>query len=110
MSQAEYAYMPTPIAPISLQGKIALITGASKGLGRSMALALGQAGATIALVSRDEAKLSGVKSEVEALGAKAEVFVADVRNEAQVLRKKSPRDAVPCKSLSTTPASTCART
>jgi NAD(P)-dependent dehydrogenase (short-subunit alcohol dehydrogenase family) len=49
-----------------------------------MALALAQAGATIALVSRDEAKLASVKAEVEALNGKAELFIADVRQEAQV--------------------------
>ena len=43
----------------SLSGKTALITGASKGLGRAMALALAEAGAHVALVSRDEAKLHG---------------------------------------------------
>ncbi len=49
-----------------------------------MALALAQAGATIALVSRDEAKLASVKAEVEAVNGKAELFIADVRQEAQV--------------------------
>ncbi len=67
-----------------LSGKAALITGASKGLGRAMALALSSAGATIALVSRDAAKLAGVQSEISAAGGKAEVFVADVGSEAQV--------------------------
>jgi NAD(P)-dependent dehydrogenase (short-subunit alcohol dehydrogenase family) len=70
--------------PSSLQGKIALITGASKGLGKAMALSLSQAGATIALASRDEAKLQGVKQEIESSGGRAEVFVADVKDEQQV--------------------------
>ncbi len=70
----------------SLHGKIALITGASKGLGKAMALALSQAGATIALASRDEGKLQDVKREVESSGGKAEVFLADVKDEAQVER------------------------
>ena len=70
----------------SLEGRIALITGASKGLGRAMALALGKAGATIALVSRDQQKLEGVAAEVQAMGAKAHVFVADVSQEDQVHR------------------------
>ena len=51
-----------------------------------MALALSQAGATIALVSRDEGKLQDVKREVESSGGKAEVFLADVKDEAQVER------------------------
>ena len=70
----------------SLHGKIALITGASKGLGKAMALALNQAGATIALVSRDEGKLQDVKREIESSGGKADVFLADVKDEAQVER------------------------
>ena len=42
---------------ISLKGKVTVITGASRGLGRAMALALGGAGAKLALVSRNRAKL-----------------------------------------------------
>jgi NAD(P)-dependent dehydrogenase (short-subunit alcohol dehydrogenase family) len=70
----------------SLNGKIALITGASKGLGKAMALALSQAGATIALVSRDETKLQAVKREIEESGGKADLFIADVKDEQQVER------------------------
>jgi len=51
-----------------------------------MALALSQAGATIALVSRDEGKLQDVKREVESSGGKADVFLADVKDETQVER------------------------
>jgi NAD(P)-dependent dehydrogenase (short-subunit alcohol dehydrogenase family) len=67
-----------------LSGKTAVITGASKGLGKAMALALGQAGARIALVSRNREQLQAVASEVNQLGAEAEVFVTDVTDEAQV--------------------------
>jgi NAD(P)-dependent dehydrogenase (short-subunit alcohol dehydrogenase family) len=68
----------------SLSGKIALISGASKGLGRAMALALSEAGATVALVSRDQEKLQNVKQEIESSGGKAKVFVADVAKEDNV--------------------------
>jgi len=68
----------------TLSGKTALITGASKGLGRAMALALSAAGATVALVSRDAEKLGAVQSEIKNAGGAAEVFVADVSNEGQV--------------------------
>jgi len=68
----------------TLSGKTALITGASKGLGKAMALALSAAGATVALVSRDAAKLGDVQSEIKTAGGAAEVFVADVSNEGQV--------------------------
>ena len=67
-----------------LAGKTALITGASKGLGKAMAIALSVAGATVALVSRDASKLSDVQTEIRNSGGKAEFFVADVASEAQV--------------------------
>ncbi len=69
-----------------LKGKTALITGASKGLGKAMAIALAGAGASVALVSRDEAKLNAVAEEIRKNGGRAEVFVADVSDEAQVER------------------------
>ena len=49
-----------------------------------MALALSQAGASIALVSRDRGKLQGVQDEIEQAGGKAHVFAADVREEASI--------------------------
>lgn len=67
-----------------LEGKTGLITGASKGLGKAMALALGAAGVKLALVSRDKDKLEGVAGEVRAGGGEAQVFVADVTREDQV--------------------------
>jgi NAD(P)-dependent dehydrogenase (short-subunit alcohol dehydrogenase family) len=67
-----------------LTGKIALITGASKGLGKGTALALGGAGANLALVSRDLEQLNVVKREVEAAGGRAETFQADVSEEEKV--------------------------
>ncbi|MFZ0427127.1 MAG: SDR family NAD(P)-dependent oxidoreductase [Acidobacteriota bacterium] len=69
-----------------LTGKVALITGASKGLGKAMALALGGAGARIALVSRDREQLDRVREEVEQAGGSARVFPADVTSEDQVRR------------------------
>jgi len=67
-----------------LTGKTALITGASKGLGKAMAIALATAGVEVALVSRDKVKLEGVAGEVRKAGAQAHVFVADVTREDQV--------------------------
>jgi NAD(P)-dependent dehydrogenase (short-subunit alcohol dehydrogenase family) len=78
--------MPPTDSQQDLTGKMALITGASKGLGKAMALALSQAGATIALVSRDQSKLESVKAEIEASAGKASLFVADVTNEGQITR------------------------
>ena len=67
-----------------LQGKIALITGGSRGLGKAMALALAQAGAKIALVARDEEKLRTVTDEIRQSGGEAEYFSADVTDHGQV--------------------------
>jgi NAD(P)-dependent dehydrogenase (short-subunit alcohol dehydrogenase family) len=67
-----------------LTGKVALISGASKGLGKAMAVALSQRGATIALVARSADPLASVKDEIVAGGGKASVFTADVAQEAHV--------------------------
>jgi NAD(P)-dependent dehydrogenase (short-subunit alcohol dehydrogenase family) len=69
-----------------LEGKTALITGASKGLGKAMALALAEAGARIALVARNLELLNETAAAVRKLGAEAAVFQTDVADEAQVLR------------------------
>ena len=67
-----------------LQGKVAVITGASRGLGRAMAFALGESGAKLALVGRDSAKLAETQKLTKEKGAESEIFIADVRDEAQV--------------------------
>lgn len=68
-----------------LAGKVALITGASKGLGRSMALELAQAGASLALVARNADKLKEAEAEIATLGATVHTYSADVQNEQAVL-------------------------
>ena len=70
----------------NLQGKVALITGASKGLGKAMALALAESGARLALVSRNLEQLNETAGAVRKRGAEAEVFQADVTDEQQVGR------------------------
>lgn len=67
-----------------LKGRIALVTGASKGLGRAMAVALAQNGARLVLVARDREKLGNVAKEVAEAGSEAHVFTADVSSEEQV--------------------------
>src|SRR5213594_2890942 len=69
-----------------LDGRVALITGASKGLGKAMALALASAGAKLALASRNADQLNAVAKEAQAAGGEAKVFVADVAREDQVAR------------------------
>lgn len=69
---------------MSLSGRVALVTGASQGIGRSIALKLAQKGATVALAARNQAKLDELAVEIAAAGGKAAVFVLDVGNEDQV--------------------------
>ncbi len=73
-----------------LDGKVAVITGASKGLGKAMALALAAEGANIALVSRNIEQLNEVGRAVKNAGGEARVFQADVAEEEQV--RKLERD------------------
>ena len=81
--------MPPTDYTANLSGKTALITGASKGLGKAMALALAGAGATVALASRDAEKLRVVAQEIQSAGGSAAVFVADVTREEDVRRLES---------------------
>jgi len=67
-----------------LAGRIALVTGASQGIGRACALALAKAGATVALAARNQAKLAEVQAEIEAAGGTAAAFALDVADEASI--------------------------
>src|SRR5438105_3777547 len=69
---------------VNLRGRTALITGASRGLGKSMALALASAGARLALVSRDQPALEAVAADARQCGCEAEIYRADVTDEQQV--------------------------
>lgn len=68
----------------SLKGKIALITGAGKGIGRAVALALAQEGVNVGLLARTEKDLQTVAEEVTALGVKVAIATADVSDIAAV--------------------------
>ena len=74
------------MSELILKDRIALITGASRGLGRAMAIALGEAGARLVLVGRDVEQLNATAEAVRAKGAEATVFRADVSDESQVLK------------------------
>jgi 3-oxoacyl-[acyl-carrier protein] reductase len=63
---------------VDLSGQVAIVTGASQGLGRSCAEALAASGATVALVARSADKLDEVAAGIRAAGGTAEVFPCDV--------------------------------
>ena|SRR5207248_140177 len=65
-------------------GRVALVTGASQGIGRACALKLAQSGATLALAARNQEKLKQLAGELEAIGSKPAAFPMDVSDEEQV--------------------------
>ena len=67
--------------PTIFQGRVALVTGASQGIGRAVALRLAKDGAAVALAARNEEKLKQVAAEIAAAGGTAEPFVLDVASE-----------------------------
>jgi 3-oxoacyl-[acyl-carrier protein] reductase len=69
---------------MSLSERIALVTGASQGIGRSCALKLAAQGATVAVAARSQEKLDELVKEIAASGGKATAFPLDVADEEQV--------------------------
>jgi 3-oxoacyl-[acyl-carrier protein] reductase len=67
-----------------LEGRIALVTGASQGIGRACAIALARAGASVAVAARNEAKLEEVVGEITANGGNAKAFALDVASEESI--------------------------
>jgi 3-oxoacyl-[acyl-carrier protein] reductase len=68
----------------SLKDKVAIVTGASQGIGRDTALALAEAGAKVAVAARNEEKLAALVSEVAAAGGEAFAIKMDVADAEQV--------------------------
>jgi NAD(P)-dependent dehydrogenase (short-subunit alcohol dehydrogenase family) len=75
-----------------LNGKVAVVTGASKGLGKAMAVTLAAAGASVALISRDADQLNQVNQTIQNAGGRALFFQTDVTDEEQV--RKLERDVL----------------
>jgi 3-oxoacyl-[acyl-carrier protein] reductase len=68
----------------SLEGRTALVTGASQGIGRACAVALAKAGARVGLAARNETKLNEVAAEIATLGGAAAVFALDITSEESI--------------------------
>ena len=68
----------------SLAGKVSVVTGASRGIGRAIARTLAQRGGTVVLAARDEAKLAEGVREIEAAGGKAFPVVMNVSDPASI--------------------------
>lgn len=68
----------------AFEGRTALVTGASQGIGRACAVALAQAGARVAIAARNESKLNEVAAEIAAFGGSAAVFPLDLASEESI--------------------------
>ena len=69
---------------VDLAGQTAVVTGASQGIGKAIAVALGAAGAKIACIARSADKLASTVGEITAAGGQAEAFPCDVKQSAAV--------------------------
>jgi NAD(P)-dependent dehydrogenase (short-subunit alcohol dehydrogenase family) len=69
-----------------LEGRVALITGASRGIGRAMSLAFGQAGASVAVTARTTPALDAAVTAVRDSGSEALAITADLSLEADIQR------------------------
>ncbi|MBL9161170.1 MAG: 3-oxoacyl-[acyl-carrier-protein] reductase [Planctomycetaceae bacterium] len=65
---------------VDLSGQVALVTGASRGIGKAIAIALGKSGAVVACLARNEEKLNETAAEITAAGGKASIHACDVTN------------------------------
>ena len=72
------------IPKCSLEGKVAIVTGGSRGIGRAIALGFAEAGADVVVVSRTVADLEKVAGQIEGMGRRALVVQADIADSAEV--------------------------
>ncbi|MFN2595338.1 MAG: SDR family NAD(P)-dependent oxidoreductase [Actinomycetota bacterium] len=72
------------IERFSLKGKVAIVTGASRGIGRAIAIGFAEAGADVAIAARSESDLETLAKEIDAAGQRALPVVTDVTDRAQI--------------------------
>jgi len=65
----------------ALKGKVIIITGASKGIGKALAFALSGLGCKLALLARSEQELTLIKNDIKNKGGKCEIYAGDIANE-----------------------------
>jgi NAD(P)-dependent dehydrogenase (short-subunit alcohol dehydrogenase family) len=85
MSPIPWTSRPFGPDAFSLEGRIVLVTGAARGLGRATALGLARCGADVAICDREAEELASCHAEIEDLGRRAHSGVLDVREEADVV-------------------------
>ncbi len=78
--------LDNPLAGFRLDGEVAAITGGGSGIGRAIAIAFARVGAAIAILDRDETAATAAQQAVQKAGGKAEIFVLDIGDEAQIER------------------------
>ena len=83
MSEQETKEVGSP-AVMDVPGRVALVTGASQGIGRACAIELAKGGATVALAARSVAKLEAIAAEITAAGGSARAYALDVSNEESI--------------------------
>jgi len=77
-----------------LSGKVAVVTGASRGLGQYFGRALARAGADLVITSRDTSRLSDFQAEIEGLGRRALPVKLDVLNDELLKKGEDPKKAL----------------
>jgi len=82
----EMLSLENPLAGFRLDGEVAAITGGGSGIGRAIAIAFARVGAAVAILDRNEAAAAAAAQAIQKIGGKAESFVLDIADEAQVER------------------------
>ena len=91
-----------------LQGRIAIVTGAARGMGKEAALLFAREGAKVAVIDLNEASVEAVAAEIAADGGNAIGIAADITSSQAVsaMVERTVRDSACLRSYSTTPVST----